>query len=174
MSNCLFARDWLGNLRLRMIEIVDGDLLEAKVEALVNAVNVMGVMGVGIALQFREKYPGMFKAYARACKSGEVVIGKMHVFDLGDSGGDPRWIINFPTKQHWREPSQLSYVTEGLTDLIYQVRRLKIRSIAIPPLGCGLGGLQWTEVRPLIEEAFAELPDVRVLLFEPLQATAKK
>src|SRR5215471_5381235 len=104
-----------------MIEIVRGDLLEAKVEALVNAVNVFGVMGAGIALQFREKYPEMFKAYARACKSAEVVIGKMHVFDLSDSGGDPRWIINFPTKRHWREASQLSHVTEGLIDLVYQV-----------------------------------------------------
>src|SRR6266481_3946712 len=96
--NRLSAKDWLGSLRLRMIEIVRGDLLEAKVEALVNAVNVMGVMGAGIALQFREKYPEMFKAYARTCKSAEVVIGKMHVFDLGDSEGDPRCTLhNFST-----------------------------------------------------------------------------
>lgn len=157
-----------------MIELTHGNLLEAKVEALVNAINTVGVMGAGIALQFRQKYPEMFKAYSLACGSGAVTPGKMHVFELGNQDACPRCIINFPTKRHWREPSRLDDVIGGLADLVNQVRRLNIRSVAIPPLGCGLGGLDWDDVRPRIEQAFAEMPDVRVLLFEPLGVAAKK
>jgi O-acetyl-ADP-ribose deacetylase (regulator of RNase III) len=157
-----------------MIQSTQGNLLEAKVEAMVNAVNTVGVMGAGIALQFRQKYPEMFKAYSQACESGAVTPGKMHVFELGNQDACPRWIINFPTKRHWREPSRLADVVAGLTDLVSQVQRLNIRSIAIPPLGCGLGGLDWDEVRPRIEKAFANIPDVQVVLFEPVQATARK
>jgi O-acetyl-ADP-ribose deacetylase (regulator of RNase III) len=157
-----------------MIELIQGDLLEAKVEALVNAVNTVGVMGAGLALQFRQRYPEMFRAYSSACESGEVTPGKMHVFKRENQDSWPRWIINFPTKRHWREPSRLADVVAGLTDLIGQVQRLNIRSIAIPPLGCGLGGLDWGEVRPRIEQAFDRLPDIQVLLFAPVRATAQK
>ncbi len=146
------------------IEPGTGNLLTANVDALVNTVNTQGVMGKGLALQFKKAFPEAFQSYERACKAGEVVPGKMHVVRRLTA---PRFIINFPTKKHWRHPSKLEYVRDGLRDLVDQVRALEIHSIAIPPLGCGHGGLAWSDVRPLIERAFSEMPDVRVLLFEP-------
>jgi len=153
-----------------MIEKTKGNLLEAPAEALVNTVNTVGVMGKGIALQFRQAYPEMYRAYEKACKDGEVRLGEVQTFDLGGLAGGPRWIINFPTKGHWRADSRLADVENGLTDLVAKVRKLRIHSIALPPLGCGNGGLDWKVVRPLIEKAFAELPEVKVLLFEPVGA----
>jgi O-acetyl-ADP-ribose deacetylase (regulator of RNase III) len=150
-----------------MIQFVYGNLLDAPVEALVNTVNTRGIMGKGIALQFKRKFPVMFRDYEQACKTGEVRLGKMHVYDFGNLTDGPHWIINFPTKGHWRERSRLSDIETGLEDLVETVRRLGIRSIAIPPLGCGNGGLNWADVRPRIEAAFTNLPDVKVLLFEP-------
>ena len=150
-----------------MIELSRGDLLNAPVEALVNAVNTVGVMGKGIALQFREKFPEMFRLYQAACAAGEVRVGAMHVFDRGVSASSPRWVVNFPTKRHWREPSRIADIDAGLVDLVAAVYRLGIKSIAIPPLGCGLGGLDWSEVRPRIEAAFAGETEVRILLFCP-------
>lgn len=153
-----------------MIEIAAGNLLKAPAEALVNTVNTVGVMGKGIALQFRQAYPEMFRAYEKACKEGDVQLGRVQVFDLGGLVGGPRWIINFPTKGHWRAGSRIEDVESGLSDLVEQIRRFNIRSIALPPLGCGNGGLDWNEVRPRIEEAFGALPDVRVLLYSPVGA----
>ncbi len=150
-----------------MIEITQGNLLEAHVEALVNTVNTAGVMGKGIALQFKQAYPEMFRAYEKACRAGEVRLGKVHIFDLGGLVGGPRWIINFPTKGHWRAVSQMSDIEAGLHDLVVTISRLGIRSIAIPPLGCGNGGLDWDDVRPRIETALAALPEVKVLLYAP-------
>ena len=150
-----------------MIEIAKGNLLEAPVEALVNTVNTQGIMGKGIALQFKQAFPEMFRDYEKACKAGQVRLGKMHVYDRGGLTGGPRWIINFPTKNHWRQRSRLADIEAGLEDLVATVRRLGIRSIAVPPLGCGNGGLDWADVRPRIEGAFAELPDVKVRLFAP-------
>lgn len=150
-----------------MIEIAQGNLLEVSVEALVNTVNTQGIMGKGIALQFKQAFPEMFREYQKACKAGEVRLGKVHVYDLGGLNGGPRWIINFPTKGHWREQSRLADIEAGLRDLVVMVRRLGIRSIAVPPLGCGHGGLNWADVRPRIEAAFAELPEVHVQLFAP-------
>ena len=150
-----------------MIELTKGNLLEAPAEALVNTVNTAGVMGKGIALQFKQAYPQMFRAYERACKAGEVKLGKVQMFDLGGLVGGPRWIINFPTKGHWRAGSRMADVEAGLQGLVATIKRLHIRSIAVPPLGCGNGGLDWNEVRPLIEAAFADLPGVRVLVFAP-------
>lgn len=150
-----------------MIEIKQGNLLTAPAEALVNTVNTEGVMGKGIALQFKQAFPQMFRSYERACKSGEVKLGKIHVFDLGGLVGGPRWILNFPTKGHWRSASRIGDVEAGLEDLVEVVRSLNIRSIAVPPLGCGNGGLDWNKVRPLIEAAFDALPDVHVLLYAP-------
>lgn len=146
------------------LEVGTGSLLTAEVDALVNTVNVEGVMGKGLALQFKRAFPAVFAAYAQACKRGEVVVGRMHVVELP---GSPRFVINFPTKKQWRQPSKLEYVESGLVDLVATIRRLGIQSIAIPPLGCGLGGLDWAIVRPQIVAALEELADLRVVLFEP-------
>lgn len=144
------------------------NLLEAEVEAVVNTVNTVGVMGRGIALMFKERYPENFKAYAAACKAGEVKTGQMFITATGELSG-PKWIINFPTKRHWRQPSRIEWIEEGLRDLVRAVREKGIRSIALPPLGCGNGGLNWQEIRPLIERAAAEMPGVEVIAFEPTE-----
>lgn len=149
-----------------MIKFVSGNLFDAKVEALVNTVNTAGVMGKGLALQFKKAFPENSKAYEAACKRGEVQIGKMFVFDAGGIVL-PRYVINFPTKKHWRSPSKLEYVEQGLANLIEVIRDRQIRSIAVPPLGAGLGGLDWSKVRALIERRLADLADVEVLVFEP-------
>ena len=150
-----------------MIEFRRDNLLEADAEALVNTVNTVGVMGKGIALQFKKKFPENFKAYARACKNGEVEIGEMFTFPL-DKLTNPRYIINFPTKKHWRGKSRLEYVRDGLDGLVREIERLNISSLAIPPLGCGNGGLDWeAEVRPLIEKALCRVPEVRAYVYEP-------
>lgn len=156
-----------------MIKISSGNLLTAEVDALVNTVNCVGFMGKGIALQFKQAFPANFKIYEAACAAGEMVPGRMLIHDNGGLV-NPRWIINFPTKRHWRGNSRLEDVSSGLVALIFDVQRLGIRSIAVPPLGCGLGGLDWAKVRPMIEHAFAALPDVQVLLFEPVGAPEAK
>ena len=150
-----------------MIKTSNGNLLQAPVEALVNTVNTEGVMGKGIALQFRLAYPNMFKAYADACRAGLVRLGHIDVYDLGGLATGPRWIFNFPTKGHWRSKSKLADIQTGLDDLTGVIRRLGVRSIAVPPLGCGNGGLDWSDVRPLIESAFAKVPETEVLLYPP-------
>lgn len=154
-----------------MVTITEGNLLKAEADALVNTVNSVGHMGKGIALQFKKAFPENFKAYHRACNHGEVHPGKMFVFDTG-SMLPPRYIINFPTKEHWRGKSKYEYIESGLAALVEEVERLGIQSIAVPPLGCGLGGLEWGRVRKMIEAAFETVPDVRVLLFAPSGAPA--
>jgi O-acetyl-ADP-ribose deacetylase (regulator of RNase III) len=148
------------------ISYSSGDLLEQKVDAIVNTVNTVGVMGKGVALQFKRRWPDNFKAYERACKADEVNIGRMFVYDTGGLVF-PKYIINFPTKKHWRSPSKIEYIKEGLVDLIEQIRRLEIHSIALPPLGCGNGGLDWADVKPLVAAAFAQVPDVDVRVYPP-------
>jgi O-acetyl-ADP-ribose deacetylase (regulator of RNase III) len=154
-----------------MLQITSGDILAADTEALVNTVNCVGVMGRGIALQFRKAYPENNAVYEQACKQGALRPGIMLVHDLG-TFTNPRYIINFPTKRHWKDKSRLADIELGLEALIAEVRRRDIRSIAIPPLGCGLGGLDWAEVRPRIETAFAPLNTVQVLIYEPAGAPA--
>ncbi len=151
------------------IRFTTGDILQAQTEALVNTVNSVGVMGRGIALQFKQAYPANFKAYAVACKRGEVEPGKMLVFDTGELT-PPRYIINFPTKRHWRGKSRIEDIQSGLCALTDEIRRRDIRSVAIPPLGSGLGGLNWAQVRPLIQHAFDALHDVDVVVYEPSPA----
>lgn len=150
-----------------MIKLTQGDLLKQDdVDAIVNAVNCVGVMGKGIALQFKQRWPANFTEYAAACNAGNVRPGRMSIHALSGLV-QPQYIINFPTKDHWREGSRIQFIEEGLVDLVAQVRRLGIRSIAIPPLGCGNGGLYWADVRPLIQGAFELLSEVEVRLFEP-------
>jgi O-acetyl-ADP-ribose deacetylase (regulator of RNase III) len=148
------------------IESTEGDLLNATVEALVNTVNTHGVMGKGLALQVKRAFPGVFEDYRRACRDGQVAIGRMHVVERV---GSPRYVINFPTKREWWKPSELEFIETGLRDLVSEVQRRGIRSIAVPPLGCGLGGLDWRVVRPLIMQAFGNRSASRVL---PARLTA--
>lgn len=148
-----------------VIRYTQGDILQAEAEALVNTVNCVGVMGRGIALQFKQTFPDNFKAYAAACERDEVRPGRMFIFDTGQLA--PRWIINFPTKKHWRGKSKLEYIEKGMDDLAQEIEARNIRSIAIPPLGSGLGGLNWSNVRPIIEDRLQRLPDVAVLIYEP-------
>ena len=149
-----------------MIEFTSGDILKCEADALVNTVNCVGVMGRGIALQFKKRYPDNFKAYAAACEREAVQPGRMFVYETGQLT-PPRFIVNFPTKRHWRGKSRLEDIDAGLVALVKVIRDNEIRSIAIPPLGSGLGGLDWNEVRPRIEHALVELADVQVLVFEP-------
>lgn len=152
-----------------MIKYTQGNLLEATADALVNTVNEMGVMGKGIAMMFREAFPISARAYEAAAKNGEIRVG--HVFVTpGEKVGGPSFIVHFPTKKHWRNPSKLAWVRDGLADLVRVVSEREIRSIALPPLGCGNGGLQWSEVRLEIESALSALPDVDVLVFQPTDA----
>ena len=143
-----------------------GNLLEARVEAVVNTVNTVGVMGKGIALMFKERFPENFKAYEAACKAGEVEVGKMFVTPGVELDG-PRWIINFPTKKQWRNPTKLEWVRSGLTALKDVIREKHIKSVALPPLGCGNGGLDWEVVRPIVEDALRDLEGVEVVVYEP-------
>ena len=149
-----------------MIKLKKGDIFQEDVEALVNSVNCVGVMGRGIALQFKNMYPANFKAYAEACKLNEVVPGRMFVYELG-TVTNPRCIINFPTKRHWRGKSRIEDIEAGLDDLVREIKKRDIRSIAVPPLATDLGGLSWSDVRPRIEAALGKLEGLSVMLFEP-------
>jgi O-acetyl-ADP-ribose deacetylase (regulator of RNase III) len=148
-----------------MITFTQGNLLEARAEALVNTVNTVGVMGKGIALMFKERFAENFRLYAAACKAREVQTGKVFVTTVHELDG-PRWIVNFPTKQDWRAPSRMEWVVEGLQDLRRFLIEHQVKSIAVPPLGAGNGGLEWADVREQIELALGDL-DTEILMFEP-------
>ncbi|MHC2432760.1 type II toxin-antitoxin system antitoxin DNA ADP-ribosyl glycohydrolase DarG [Bradyrhizobium sp. USDA 4451] len=150
-----------------MIAFEEGNLLKAETEALVNTVNTVGVMGKGIALMFKEAFPENFRAYAAACKKQEVKVGHIFATERKDLVGGPKWIINFPTKQHWRYPSKIEWIKDGLQDLVRFIREHKVKSIALPPLGSGNGGLDWNDVRPLIVAALGDLQDVQVIVYQP-------
>jgi O-acetyl-ADP-ribose deacetylase (regulator of RNase III) len=148
-----------------MIEFTTGDILGADAEALVNTVNCVGIMGRGVALQFKKKFPENFKAYEKACKKQEVTPGRMFVFNTGELTF-PRYIINFPTKRHWKGKSRIEDIESGLEDLAYVINERKIKSIALPPLGSGLGGLDWQEVRALIEKALCNC-NAHIRVYDP-------
>ena len=143
-----------------------GNIFNEDVDALVNTVNCVGVMGRGLALQFKKKFPANFKAYALACRHGEVRPGYMFTYRTG-SLVNPRYIVNFPTKRHWRNKSNIKDINDGLKDLVRTIRKHNIRSIAVPPLGSGLGGLAWAEVRPRIVNALRNINDLEVAIMEP-------
>jgi len=153
-----------------MITFTEGNLLDAKTDALVNTVNTVGVMGKGIALMFKEAYPENLRAYVAACKKKEVKVGRVFVTERQDWVSGPKWIVNFPTKEHWRHPSKIEWIKEGLEDLKQFIVENDVRSIALPPLGSGNGGLAWADVRPLVEEALGDLPNVDVIVYEPTSA----
>lgn len=152
-----------------MINSATGDILKADVDAVVNTVNTVGVMGKGLALQFKRRYAENFKAYKRACDASEVEIGRMFVTKTYELTG-PRLIINFPTKKHWRGDSRIEYIREGLVDLVRVIDEENITSIAIPPLGSGNGNLEWDTVRPLVERALSPIEGLRVEIFDPVKA----
>lgn len=152
-----------------MIEYKTGNLLTEDADAIVNTVNCVGVMGRGIALQFKKQFPDNFKFYETACKNEEVLPGKMLVYPTNSLIG-PKYIINFPTKRHWKGKSRLEDIELGLNNLVDTLEKFDIRSIAIPPLGCGLGGLDWSVVKTLIEKKLSHLLNVKVIVFEPQDA----
>lgn len=149
-----------------MLNFTTGNLLEARAQALVNTVNTVGVMGKGIALMFKDRFDDNYKRYVAACKAKQVQTGHMFITEPAELDG-PRWIVNFPTKQHWRSPSQLEWVIEGLQDLRRFLVENHVQSIAIPPLGAGNGGLDWALVRPEVERALGDLPDIEITVYEP-------
>lgn len=149
-----------------MFETKSGNILKSDVEAIVNTVNCVGIMGKGIALQFKYAYPENYKSYKKACDNKQVKLGKMHIFDTGKFI-NPRYIINFPTKNHWKGKSKIEEIRRGLFDLKNIIVKYNIRSIAIPPLGCGNGGLDWNNVKNIILESLNNLSNVKILLYAP-------
>tara|TARA_R100000988_G_scaffold84275_2_gene47256 strand:+ start:87 stop:1151 length:1065 start_codon:yes stop_codon:yes gene_type:complete len=156
-----------------MIEFKSGDILNEDTDAIINTVNCVGVMGRGIALQFKKAFPDNFSAYESACRQQQVQPGRMFVYETGQLTA-PRYIINFPTKRHWRGASRMDDIDTGLQALVETLRKYKIQSVAVPPLGSGLGGLDWDEVKPRIEAALQPLSDVRVVVYEPGGAPASR
>ena len=135
-----------------------------------NPVNCVGVMGKGLALQFKRAFPGNFEAYVSACMSGDVRLGRMFTCETG-SLTVPRFVVNFPTKHHWRDRSALKDIDNGLRHLVAVIKELNIRSLAVPALGCGLGGLSWREVKQSILRELGGLQDVEVTVYEPTDLT---
>ena len=156
------------NYRTAMISYKQGNLFDAEVEALVNTVNTVGVMGKGIALQFKKKIPNNYKIYRAACKNKELTTGQVFVVEEGNLL-NKKYIINFPTKTHWRSPSKYEYITSGLKALKEAIQEHQIKSIAIPPLGCGNGGLEWEKVKIMIEESLSD-SDCDIQVYSPNEA----
>jgi O-acetyl-ADP-ribose deacetylase (regulator of RNase III)/uncharacterized protein YwgA len=152
-----------------MIHYKIGNLLESEAEALVNTVNTVGVMGKGIALQFKNMFPINFKEYAKACKNKEVNVGKLLITEEVSLLSGKKIIINFPTKTNWRLPSEFSYIESGLIDLVKEIKERKIKSIAIPPLGAGNGGLDWSKVKLILERHLSEI-DCDIYIYEPSES----
>jgi len=156
-----------------MIKYVTGNILESDAQALINTVNTLGVMGKGIALQFKKAYHNNFKAYSEACKRKEVVVGKVFVTKDSNLNSGEKFIINFPTKTDWRKPSEYTYIESGLDDLIRVLNDNNIRSVAIPPLGAGNGGLEWEKVKKILGHKLNNL-DVKITVYEPTQHIKEK
>lgn len=149
-----------------MIQYIIGDLLESKAEALVNTVNTVGIMGKGIALQFKKAFPYNNKIYVKACKEGTFKIGQLLITEEESLYGGKKIIINFPTKTDWKKPSEYSYIKKGLEELVKVIKSRKIKSIAVPPLGAGNGGLKWDNVRIIIEEYLNDI-DCDIYIYQP-------
>jgi O-acetyl-ADP-ribose deacetylase (regulator of RNase III)/uncharacterized protein YwgA len=152
-----------------------GDMFAEPVEAIVNTVNCVGVMGKGVALEFKNRWPENFKQYKKLCRDHWLRPGRVFVFENHNMFGpaEPRFLVNFPTKDHWRGKSELSYIRDGLDDLVVQLRAHQIKSIALPPLGCGNGGLDWADVKPIIQSKLADV-GVEVVVFAPDQRAQQR
>jgi len=146
-----------------MITFVTGNLFTSNAQVLTNTVNCVGVMGKGVALEFKTRYPELFADYQARCASGAVLVGQPYLWE-----DDRVQVLNFPTKQHWRNPSQLDWIEAGLKHLANHYTDLGIQSLAMPPLGCGNGGLSWSEVKPLIIKCLGDIPDLEVYVYESL------
>jgi O-acetyl-ADP-ribose deacetylase (regulator of RNase III) len=149
-----------------MIRFFKGNILDSGAEALVNTVNTQGIMGKGVALQFKKAYPNNYKSYFDASKKGELQIGKLFVTRDRNIASGEKLIINFPTKKDWRKPSEYSYIAAGLDDLLRVIDTYQIKSLAIPPLGSGNGGLEWPRVKRMIEEKLSPL-NIDIFIYEP-------
>jgi O-acetyl-ADP-ribose deacetylase (regulator of RNase III) len=150
-----------------MIRYTTGNIMDSSAEALVNTVNTVGVMGKGIALQFKQAFPHNFNVYKQACDNGQLTTGKiLAVMDRELLFGE-RLIINFPTKQHWKIPSSYAYVESGLIALAAYLEKNPVNSLAMPAPGCGNGGLDWNKVRPMIEQYLSEL-NMSIWVYEPI------
>ena len=154
-----------------MITYVTGNILHDQADAIINTVNTVGVMGKGLALQFKKAYPDNYAVYKKACDNKELVTGEVLSVSL-NSMSAPYYVINFPTKAHWKAKSKLEYITQGLEHLKREVKRLNLASVAIPALGSGLGGLAWEKVHEVIETRLSEMPDVEWRVYPP-QASPK-
>lgn len=148
-----------------MISFTNGNILSAQTDALVNSVNTHGVMGKGVALAFKKAYPDNFEFYKKACDEKSFDVGKLLVFPTGKFM--PRYIINFPTKKHWKFPSKMEYIEAGLNALVEKIKELNIKSISIPPLGSGNGKLDWKTVKEMIQDKLQSLQDCEIILYEP-------
>lgn len=151
-----------------MIKYITGNILESNAEALINTVNTVGVMGKGIALQFKKAFHNNYKAYVDACKKNEIDVGKLLVVKDSNISTGEKYIINFPTKKDWRKPAEYTFIDAGMDDLIRVIGELQIKSIAIPPLGAGNGGLEWEKVKKIIEKKLGNL-EIEVIVYEPSQ-----
>lgn len=136
-----------------MLSYLKGDLLSSPAQVLVNTVNTVGVMGKGIALQFKNRYPKMFASYQNICEKNQLDIGKLYLWKSAE-----KWVLLFPTKKHWRNPSKIDYIEKGLKKFVDNYERIGIESIAFPKLGCGNGNLDWELVRPIMEKYLKPLP----------------
>jgi O-acetyl-ADP-ribose deacetylase (regulator of RNase III)/uncharacterized protein YwgA len=150
-----------------MIKYITGNLFDSHADALVNTVNTVGIMGKGIALQFKKLFPNNFNLYKIECESGNFDIGKLFITTDQNTLTGEKLIINFPTKKHWKSPSEYEYIEIGLDELVKVIKERKIKSIAIPPLGSGNGGLQWFKVKKIIHEKLNDIKDCEVIVYEP-------
>ena len=155
------------------ISLMRGNLFDSRMQTLCNTVNTVGVMGAGIAKEFKIRYPEMFEEYKEMCAQKRVVPGEPYCWKPADGGARSHWVLNFPTKKHWRHPSKIEWLESGLQYLQENYRRWGIVSLAVPALGCSLGKLSWEQVRPLMERYLSEM-DVPVEIYEPLPARKKR
>jgi O-acetyl-ADP-ribose deacetylase (regulator of RNase III) len=152
-----------------LVTFVKGNIFQSPAQVLTNPVNCVGIMGKGVAIEFKNRFPQLFSDYQQRCAKGQVIPGKPYLWE-----DDSNQILNFPTKRHWRDKSLLQDIEDGLKHLASSYEQLGIQSIAMPALGCGLGGLKWSDVQPLIEKHLGGIPDLDVYVYEPQFAAAEK